>query len=302
MRIFRLSERSRANRLLSFLTERCPHKSRYTPRRRCVVAILASVCAISLCFLPANAPAGIDEVADAIEQVFADAINGMLSTDFEPQTIHFAYKPPAVDSVHVDVTVIGYAFCDPPDYWANPNPTPTFPFNAYGCENVATVSATVSPDATSSDIVIDIVDFFLDLEYERDETAACLECDLPFMPPCGTVPGEGYLLTSGTVTATLALERVGTCVQTTIVPGSVKATLVPKDRGLRRTSPSVIDDTCMESGWDLFATALFDLLNQSASEGLEAALVDEIASINQALCALTPVEKSTWGEIKSLYR
>jgi hypothetical protein len=58
----------------------------------------------------------------------------------------------------------------------------------------------------------------------------------------------------------------------------------------------------VEAGWDLFAELFFDLLNQSASEGLEAALVDEIASINQALCALTPVEKSTWGEIKSLYR
>ncbi|MEJ2722188.1 MAG: hypothetical protein P8181_13765, partial [bacterium] len=102
---------------------------------------------------------------------------------------------------------------------------------------------------------------------------------------------------------TLALERVGSCVQATIVPGSVSVTLNPKDKGFKMgTRPNLEDDACVNGAWDAFSPLLFDMLNQTASEALEAALVAEITPINEALCALTPVETSTWGKIKNLYR
>lgn len=273
-------------------------------RSRRLVAAIAFVGVISSFSLPASAPADIDDIVAAIEQVFNDAIEGLQGNEFEPQKIQFEYTPPGFPTVRVDVTVLGFAFCDPPNPWVVPDPTPTFPFNVYGCENVATVTANVSPDVTSSDILIEVSDFFLDIEYERDETPACLECcpgcPWPFDDPCTTVPGEGYLLTSGSIAATLTLTRVGTCLHASIVPGSVVVTLVPKDRGFRIT-PSLANDTCVDGAWDLFSPLFFDMLNQTAGEGLEAILVDQTTAINQVLCPLTPVEESTWGHIKALF-
>jgi hypothetical protein len=131
------------------------------------------------------------------------------------------------------------------------------------------------------------------------------ECCPAFPPcipidPCGTVRGEGYLLTSGSVAATLTLTRVGTCLQASIEPGSVVVTLEPKDQGFRVT-PGLASDTCVEGAWDLFSPFFFELLNKTASEGLEAILTARMTSINQVLCPLTPVEESTWGHIKALF-
>lgn len=273
--------------------------------RRRVVAVLASIGVLTLCALPSAAPSDLNDIVAAIEQVFEDAVNGLLGNEIEPQTIRFAYKPPLVDSVHVDVTILGFAFCNPPDPWVSPDPTPTFPYNVYGCENIATATADIDQDVTTSNILIEVSDFFLDLEYVRDETPACLECCPTFPPcipidPCGSVAGEGYLLTSGSIAATLELTRVGTCLNASIVPGSVEVTLTPKEQGFR-TTPSLATDTCVEGAWDLFSPLFFDMLNQMASEGLEALLTANIDGINSALCSLTPVEASTWGHIKALF-
>jgi hypothetical protein len=273
-------------------------------RRRAVVAALVSVCVFSLFSLSSSAPTDIDDIVAAIEEVFTDAVAALRGDEFESQTLRFAYKPPVVDSVHVEVTVLGFAFCDPPDPWVAPDPTPTFPFNVYGCENVATITPKVSQDVTSADILIEVSDFFLDIEYERDETPACLECcpSFPCIPidPCGTVRGEGYLLTSGSIAARLTLTRVGTCLEASIVPGSVEVTLVPKRQGFRVT-PGLTADTCVEGAWDLFSPLFFDMLNETASKGLEEILVSQMGSINEVLCPLTPVEESTWGHIKALF-
>ena len=294
----------RSSTLTHFIKETLLQRPRWIPRRHRVVAVLASVCVISSFTLPASAPTGIDEIIAAIEQVFTDAVNGLRGDEIEPQTIQFEYTPPGFATVHVDITVLGFAFCNPPDPWVTPDPSPTFPFNVYGCENIATVTADVDPEVTSSDIVINVSDLFLDIEYTRDETPACLECcpgcPPPLTDPCATVSGEGYLLTSGTVAATLTLTRVGTCLNASIVPGSVVVTLVPKDRGFRKT-PSLADDTCVNGAWDLFSPLLFDMLNQTAGEALEAVLTEQMTAINQVLCPLTPVQESTWGHIKALF-
>ncbi len=268
----------------------------HRPRSRHFVAFLTCVWAISLFCLPTGVHA---DLGDDIADTFEDIINGLIGTEFGPVQFRFAYKPPDVvqppfppvsfDSVHVDVTILGFAFCNPSNKWATPDPTPTFPFNAYGCENVATVGATATPEATSSEVAVTVSDFFLDLEYVRETTLACLET------PGGTHAADAYLLTEGTVTMSLTLERVGTCLHAGIVPGSVEVILTEKEHGLQT-------DECLDLVWPLFSVFFYDMVNATASAALESALTGMIADINAVLCPLTPVAHSTWGGVKDRYR
>ena len=269
-------------------------------RPRYSIMILACVLAISLFCFPAVVQA---DLADDIAATFEDAINALIGTELGPLTLKFAFKPPdyqppigppvSFDSVHVDVTILGFAFCNPPEKWADPNPTPTFPFNAYGCENVAMVGATATPDATSSEITVTVSDFFLDLEYVRETTDACFL--IGGETSGGTHAADAYLLTSGTVTMDLALERVGTCLNASVVPGSVVVTLTEKEHGLQT-------DECLDTVWPLFSDFFYELINATASTALEGLLSGMMGDINTVLCPLTPVEQSTWGGMKSLYR
>jgi hypothetical protein len=70
---------------------------------------------------------------------------------------------------HWKATIVGSAFCSPPEPFADPVPVPVPPNNAYGCVDAATFDVDPAPDETSADVVMTIDPLYLDLEIEREE-------------------------------------------------------------------------------------------------------------------------------------
>jgi len=248
--------------------------------------------------LPSAAKADLSDIEGAIEQAFAEGIIGLRGDELGTVTFPFAYLPPLGDSVHVHITFLGFSLCNPPDPWASPNPTPTPPLNIYGCRNSADVVATVDPTVTSAMLTIQPAECFFDLSYDRDEVEFCLECG--WLDPCGTVFGEGHILTSASISSILSLTRVGSCLQASIVPGSVSALFSPTGRAFRKT-PSLSEDACMTGAWDLLSASVIDQLNLGAGPAFESMLITLLPAVNTRLCELTPAEPSTWGKIKALF-
>jgi hypothetical protein len=260
------------------------------------MATLTLLCTLSVLFAPTTARADLgDDMAD----LFETALNGLKGTEIEPVTIRFAYKPPdfdqpplppvEFDSVHVAVTFIGFAFCDPPDPWVEPSDVPIPPLNAYGCTNVATVVADVNPTLTSAEYVVTVSDLFLDLVYTRDETEACLEFG------GGEVTSDAYLVLEVTFRFATTMELVGTCLQASLVPGSLFIEMEEKKHGFK-------DDDCLTAAWPLFGPVFLDFLGQAAGLALEGAVISLMDDFNEALCLITPAEPLTWGSLKQLYQ
>jgi hypothetical protein len=75
----------------------------------------------------------------------------------------------------------------------------------------------------------------------------------------------------------------------------VQVVLVDKAHGF-------LSDDCLDLAWPLYSAPLFALANQLGGEALEALLLEQMVPINEALCAMTPVQPATWGRVKSRFR
>jgi hypothetical protein len=239
---------------------------------------------LAVTLLPITSTGVATDLADHIAESFGTVFDGLLGTELGMQ-FPFDFG----NYGQFDFVLIGFAFCDPPDHWADPDPDPIGSLNAYGCENVTDVDVAVTPGEDEATVQITISDFFIDFETTRPA----------LLVPCGElgddpVTAEGWALLSTTIEATFELAFEGGCFNVIIVPGSLSATSTVKDFGTR--------DQCLEDNWwlveEAFTSALEDGLNQAFEDGI----VEWIGDINALLCMFTPTMNSSWGSVKSAYR
>lgn len=251
-------------------------------RNQSVTGILVFVLTLVLFF---NPPTAYADLADAIENAFQAIIQESVGTEFTEDSVTFEFE-----GVEVTYTVIGFAFCEPSDPYAPPILDPIPPLNVYECVNVTAVGADVAGDESSATLLMEFDRIYLDLESSRDENYGCFE-----FPPFGTVDADGYMLAHASVGVSIQLEFVDGCFRASIVPGSTSFTLVPDEIGS--------EDACLTFYMDdIIVDVFYPLVQDYLDTAFEATLVLLMDDINDLVCAATPSDYSTWGNVKSLYR
>jgi hypothetical protein len=239
---------------------------------------MMAVTAASLTFCPAPAVA---DLAEDIAAHLEDALNGMSGTEISATMVL------DISGIPIETVLDGFAFCYPTDPTAEPDPDPTPPFNAYGCENGATVQASVAPDESSAEVLIAVSEFFLDFYTSRETSIFCGE----FGP--GTVAGSGYFLANGTVDAVLLLMEEGGCIQASLAPASLDLSIATID--------GFFTDTCLATFWDGYAQLFMDQIVSNMIGPLEDVLALALVQVNDALCDETPAANVSWSVMKSIY-
>lgn len=243
----------------------------------CLLAATAACLA-----LPAIAPAQVPtQLPTRLAEAFGRAIVGAAGTEAQG-TYEFDYL-----GIHVRIDILGVVFCQPPDPWAPPDPTPLPPLTAYGCAGSHVASAVVPPSGDTARITLTLDVIFADLATQRTLGFLCGELGT------GTVGGDGYLLTSGTVVTDLALTQAGSCLQATLVPGSVVLTLGPVTAEL--------EDGCISRYWGALSDQLLPDLQAAIQDGMASLIAGRMDAFNRELCVMTPVDDSSWGRVKGLY-
>jgi hypothetical protein len=187
---------------------------------------------------------------------------------------------PAFPDVTVDVFGIG--FCAPADPRLPPNPNPTPPLNAWGCQNdVAVAGQRIAP--TEAEFTLMMANVFVAFRTLRDEAPACFECF--GFGDCGTVVEDAYLLYS--LTATLRASEVSgpSGRELHVEQGSVVVNLT--------RNALVLDDGCLAT---LIQAAGVDI-----DAGVRDAIRNEIEAFILPLPSTSPVAPATWGAVKSTY-
>jgi len=255
-------------------------------RNQKLTVVLVFLVSLVLSFLPSSASATL---AEEIEAAFQTALMGMAGTELDMDSVTITFL-----DVEITVTAIGFAFCEPSDPYAPPNPTPVPPLGTYSCENLATVGADVSNDETSANLQIDVSKIFLDLETIRDRTAACVLAGDTF-PFIGTLAADGYMLGHASVAIGVDLAFVDGCYRATLIPGSAHFTITPDVVGSK--------DQCMDANMNsVVIPFLFPLIEDQMDTAFEVSLGLMMGEINNQLCDATPTVNSVWGNVKSIYR
>ncbi len=267
-----------------------------SPRHHLVASLIILVAAVVLC-IPATALA---DLTDDIVSAFDEFVNGLTGDEIESLVVEgdLACLVPPTFLRHWEATVVGVAFCSPPEPFADPVLIPVPPHNIYGCTDAATFD--IVPDGTTADVVMSIDPLYVDLEFEREEGL----CWTPLFPPEGQGPepphySDGYILMDVTLSLTLELVEEGGCFRAGIAPGSVDVALGDHERELTVDSD---DDACFAGYVNTFGDALFALLLPQMETALELLIEGMMPDISDMLCDLTPVSSSTWGGVKAIYR
>jgi len=245
---------------------------------RSLFAAFVSVTVVSWIGLPVFALA---DLAEDIAVSLEEALNGMNGTEITATMVF------DISGIEIETVLEGFAFCTPTDPTAEPDPDPTPPYNAYGCENGAMVQVTLAPDESSAELLIEVSEFFLDFRTSRDTSFLCGE----FGP--GTVEGTGYFLSNGTVDATLQLYEENSCVQVSLVPASLGITI--------ETIDGFFTDDCLAFFWNSYSSLFFDQIVNNMVGPFEEVLAIALEQVNDSLCDETPAESVSWSAMKAIY-
>ena len=143
------------------------------------------------------------DLRDDLMTVFDEALSALSGDELE-LGLEFDFEPPEpFDPVHVELSLIGFAFCEPTDpvdgsdhERSHPSGSTTVPT----CRRVMRTSPRTRTPCPS--FTVSVTDLFLDLETERNEVMYCGE-----LPP-GIVTEPGYSLNTLTLDLTLDLAWV----------------------------------------------------------------------------------------------
>jgi len=246
---------------------------------------LITLVAMVLLLVPSAAPA---DLVDDIAAAFDEFVNGLDGSEIED--VYVEGDQPCIPGWrHWKATVVGFAFCSPPDPFADPVSVPVPPHNIYGCTDAATFDVDVAPDETTADVVTTIDPLYLDLEFEREE-GLCYPAEGWGPNPLNY--SDGYLLMDATLALTLELEDEGGCIRASIVPGSVDVTLGEQTKEL-----GIQGDDCLATFAAALEPVLWELILPQMETALEVLIESLMVDISDQLCELTPVSSSTWGAL-----
>lgn len=248
--------------------------------------------------------AAVADLADDISDAFTQALNELWGD--EGETSGFDIE---VESLPLTCTFLGFAFCEPPDRWAEPLAVPVPPYNIYDCQNYSTATTDVSLDETSATVTITISRVFLDLETTRERGILCsVYGDGPpnyiLYPPTGYTGHavhDGYLFCTVSFSVGIELVQMGGCFHCSLVPGSLDLVVTP--------DIFLSEDECLNAYWSAplpgggtIADMVWPEVQSALDNDAEVLVNGAMTQISATLCQSTPAGDISWGAIKCTYR
>ena len=190
--------------------------------------------------------------------------------------------------VEIEFELIGFAFCNPPDPWAEPDTDPIGSLNAYGCDNLTGVDVTVPLDQDRAEVTIEITDLFLDFRTTRPGM---------FIPCHETAPvtADGWALVSISLTLGCQLERDGGCFRAIMDEEAVVVTTTVREIHTR--------DECASNPlwWPSIEGEFSSAIEDGVSTALDGRLRELMVDVNEMLCLVTPAVTTSWGGVKERF-
>ncbi len=212
-----------------------------------------------------------DDLQTALNNLQGNEITGTVSGQF--------------NGVQFEASLVGFAFCAPPNPTAPPAATATAPLNLYGCQNAAVVDV-VGSAGDSIQFSVTAAQLFLDVHTVRQKTPFCGEFG------SGTVAADGYALGAATIGAWVRTEPLGACTLYKLVPGSVQLSLSPTE--LQSA------DACLQL-YAVLGNFVLDSVKPQIVSAVELVLTAALRQRNHDVCGEVPTPAASWGSVKARF-